>query len=151
MAEILEINLRFCRGQSHRHTTLGISETDHRPTMAESRAKPPPIPPLAWPHRPATYAILFLLLLLTTLLLHPSPPLSPRTLHFIALFTAVVHLLEGIYALTLLRRIACSRNQSLPPSSLLWVLQTTLLGFPSLFLLMHNLSTMPQPHRLPTS
>lgn len=111
-------------------------------TMAESpsKTKMGAILPPTWPHRPETYILLFLLLLLITLLLHPSPPFPRRTLHIIAMFTSVLHLLEGMYALTLLQRIASSRNQPLPSKALLWVLQTTLVGFPSLFLLMHYLS-----------
>lgn len=52
-------------------------------------------------------------------------------------FTMVIHACEGVYALVLIRRALRGRLGGL--NALLWALQTSFLGFPSLLLLSHML------------
>lgn len=116
-----------------------------------SRAIPRPV----WPHGPVTYILLTLLFLQTVICLTPPGKLPSPIRHLQALaltvfhtraalklfllFTLSVHLLEALYALSLLRRVA----RSLDRRALLWALQTALVGFPSLLLLMEKLARSP--------
>lgn len=65
---------------------------------------------------------------------------SRSALHIFFYCTLLIHALEALYALMLIRRALGGRFGGIHAS--LWALQTCLLGFPSLLLLMRLLSDM---------
>lgn len=124
----------------------------------------PPVPaappPCEWPRTTTTNAILLLLSLQAVVCLtdpadYPSPLATVlhalqtwllrlfRTRDSLRIFffcTLLVHLLEGLYALVLIRRAL--RHRFGGATSFLWALQTFVVGFPSLMLLMRKLADM---------
>lgn len=126
-------------------------------------------PVCIFPHTVSSYVILVLLTLQATVCLNEAP-LYPEQLravvqpvqqwllqffrnqHSLRLFfycTVLVHALEAFYALTLIRRALRGRFGGW--RSLQWALQTTVIGFPSLILLMRTLADLdhhryPDPH-----
>lgn len=117
------------------------------------------VPPLQFPHKPQTYLLLTLLLLEAFICLpephqvpaplgaslsqlhHKLMPLfqSHHSLRLFFLFTVIVHALEGLYAITLIRR-AVGRTSLGGTHAIAWAVQTAIVGFPSLFLLMDLLA-----------
>lgn len=122
-------------------------------------AKQNNVPPCTWPRTPTVNVILCLLSLQAAVCLdhasnYPRPvriivrPIqsvmlqlfrSQRSLRIFFYCTLLVHLLEALYALALIRR-ACPARFGGGAASLLWALQTTLVGFPSLLLLKRMLA-----------
>lgn len=151
------LTISFTRTTTHTPTSLHI--TLHPPLTApynpsahlERAVYAPTVPLVAFPHRPATYVILSWLLLLSLVTLLPpgsAPTLLntfplPRALRLASLFTLVIHSLEALYAATLLRRAYCAGAIVEPVVVAGWMMQTAIIGFPSLFLLMDALTAAP--------
>lgn len=130
-------------------------------SSTQKPAPPIPLPPCTWPRTPITYILLFLLttqaiLCLTDASTHlwplhlltvPLQALLLRLFHThsaLRLFfagTLLVHLLEAAYAYRLIRR--ATQGQASFTHTLAWIVQTLIIGFPSLVLLMRLLASHP--------
>lgn len=135
---------------------------ESNPTSAHNKPIVAIVPPCTWPRTPTVPILLTLMALQALVCLFDAavypPPLSTlvapvqhvllylfRTQQALRLFlscTLLVHALEALYALSLIRRALRGHGFG-GIRAVHWALQTTLVGFPSLLLLMRLLSDSP--------